>query len=53
MAKGSMDCGGSLGMAWFAGWLFALGYLDLGFWKGILGLLMWPYYIGVALAGTG
>lgn len=48
-----IDCGSSLGMAWFAGWLFSLGYLDLGFWKGILGILMWPYYIGVALAGAG
>lgn len=51
MAKTKAECGGSLGMAWFAGWLFSLGFLDLGFWKGLLGLLMWPYYIGVALAG--
>ena len=36
-----------LGMVWFAGWLFALGYLKLTFWKGLLALFVWPYYIGV------
>ena len=41
----------SFGMVWFAGWLFSLGYLDMGFFKGILAILIWPYYIGSALAG--
>lgn len=40
----------SLGMLWFMGWLFSLGFLGLGFWKGLLALLVWPYYIGVQLA---
>ncbi|WP_292023951.1 hypothetical protein [Maritimibacter sp. UBA3975] len=43
----------SLGMLWFAGWLFTLGYLQLGFFKGILALLLWPYYIGVDLGAGG
>ncbi len=47
----SVKCEVSFGMVWFAGWLFSLGYLDMGFFKGILSLLIWPYYIGVALAG--
>jgi hypothetical protein len=38
------------GMLWFGGWLFTIGYLHLSFWKGFLGLLLWPYYIGVGLA---
>ena len=41
----------SLGLAWFAGWLFSLGFLGLGFWKGLLALIVWPYYIGAALGG--
>ncbi len=40
----------SLGMIWFIGWLFTLGYLQLGFFKGLLALLLWPYYMGVAFA---
>jgi hypothetical protein len=35
-----------LGAAWFAGWLFTIGYLKLGFWMGLLGLIVWPYYLG-------
>jgi hypothetical protein len=36
----------SLGTLWFVGWLFTIGYLKLGFWWGLLGLIVWPYYIG-------
>jgi hypothetical protein len=36
------------GGLWFAGWLFTLGYLDLGFLKGLLAIVLWPYYLGVA-----
>lgn len=36
---------------WFAGWLFTLGYLHLPFfWKGVLAIILWPYYLGKALA---
>lgn len=38
-------------MLWFMGWLFTLGYLGLGFGKGLLALIVWPYYLGAALAG--
>ena len=37
------------GMLWFGGWLFTLGLLELHFWRGVLGLLIWPYYLGSAL----
>ena len=33
--------------AWFGGWLFTIGFLHLGFWKGVLALLVWPYFLGV------
>ncbi len=34
------------GGLWAIGWLFTIGYLDLKFWKGVLALFIWPYYIG-------
>jgi hypothetical protein len=39
----------SIGMLWVAGWLFTIGYLDLTFWKGVLAIAIWPYYIGASL----
>jgi hypothetical protein len=36
----------SLGAAWFAGWLFTIGYLKLDFLLGLLGLFIWPYFLG-------
>ena len=36
------------GMIWFAGWLFTIGFLQLTFWRGVLALIAWPYYLGVA-----
>jgi len=42
--------GGTLGGAfWFAGWLFTLGFAQLVWWKAILGLVVWPYYLAVYL----
>lgn len=38
--------GCSLGAFWFAGWLFSIGYLHLDFWMGLLGLVVWPYFMG-------
>lgn len=40
------------GLAWFAAWLFAIGYLRLSFGQGVLALLLWPYYLGRAFAGS-
>ena len=34
------------GLVWFIGWLFTIGYADLGFWKGLLGLFVWPWFLG-------
>jgi|GEM_PF-719228 len=39
----------SLGSLWLIGWLFTLGFLHLPFLKALLGLLVWPYFIGSAL----
>ncbi|MEL7491608.1 MAG: hypothetical protein AAGJ73_12890 [Pseudomonadota bacterium] len=39
-----------LGLFWFIGWLFSIGYLKLSFWKGVLALLVWPYFLGAEFA---
>ena len=38
------------GSLWFAGWLFTIGLLHLAFWKGVLAIVLWPYYIGAELS---
>lgn len=35
-----------LGLAWFVGWLFTVGFLSKGFWGGLLALIVWPYMLG-------
>lgn len=40
-----------MGILWIIGWLFTIGYLHLGFWHGVLAVVVWPYYIGESLAG--
>jgi hypothetical protein len=34
------------GTLWIMGWFFTIGYLQLSFWKGVLALVVWPYYLG-------
>ena len=41
---------GSTGILWAIGWLFTIGFLHLTFWKGVLAIIIWPYYIGVAIS---
>jgi hypothetical protein len=38
------------GSLWFAGWLFTIGFLHLTFWRGVLAIVLWPYYIGIMLS---
>ena len=35
------------GGLWCIGWLFTIGFLGLSFWKGVLAIIVWPYYLGV------
>ena len=40
-------CGPFIGPLWCIGWLFTIGFLKLPFfWKGVLALIIWPYYLG-------
>jgi hypothetical protein len=41
--------GATGGVLWFAGWLFTIGFVNLAWWKVILGLVVWPYFLGVDL----
>lgn len=38
------------GMFWIIGWLFTIGFVHLSFWKGVLALLIWPYYLGTTVS---
>jgi len=40
------------GGVWIIGWLFTIGFLKLAFWKGVLALLLWPYFLGLAFSLT-
>lgn len=37
------------GTLWFAGWLFTIGFAQLVWWKALLGVVVWPYFLGVAV----
>ena len=43
----------AIGMLWFAAWLFTIGFLHLSFWKALLALVVWPFYLGGAFAAAG
>lgn len=38
------------GALWVISWLFAIGLLHLAFWKAVLAIIIWPYYLGVAIS---
>jgi uncharacterized membrane protein len=42
-----------MGSVWFAAWLFTIGFLHLGFWKGVLAIVVWPYYLGLNFSSLG
>jgi hypothetical protein len=45
-----MKNGGSFaGAFWFAGWLFTIAYANLVWWKIILGIVVWPLFLGYAV----
>jgi hypothetical protein len=48
--KGST--GSSLaGMLWFVGWLFTIGFAKLVWWQIIVGVVVWPFFLGSAVIG--
>jgi len=46
----AMNKGANLGgIIWFLGWLFTIGFADLVWWKIILGIVVWPLFLGDAV----
>ena len=38
------------GTIWFIGWLFTIGFTNLIWWQIIVGIVIWPYFLGAALS---
>jgi hypothetical protein len=49
--KSNAAAGPAAGVIWFIGWLFTIGFVHLVWWKIILGIVVWPWFLGVHLAG--
>lgn len=41
--------GSSVGMLWLGGWLFTIAFAKPLWWKILLGLVVWPYFLGLAV----
>ncbi|MGZ3427995.1 MAG: hypothetical protein ACXVCV_15170 [Polyangia bacterium] len=40
---------GTAGLFWLAGWLFTIGFAKLIWWKALVGLIVWPYFLATAV----
>lgn len=40
--------GSNSGIFWLIGWMFTIAFAKLIWWQALIGLLIWPYYLGVA-----
>ncbi len=45
MHKGNAS-GSMAGVIWFIGWLFTISFAHLVGWKIILGIFVWPLFLG-------
>jgi hypothetical protein len=41
--------GSTGGILWTIGWLFTIAFAKLIWWQALVGLIVWPYYLGLAL----
>ena len=41
--------GATAGPIWLIGWLFTIGFTGAHFVKAVYAIVLWPYYLGVAL----
>ena len=37
------------GTIWFIGWLFTIGFAKLVWWKALLAVIAWPYFLGITV----
>jgi hypothetical protein len=43
------QAGSLAGVIWFGGWLFTIGFAHLVWWKILLGIIVWPIFLGNTL----
>ena len=43
-----VETGGLIGSIWFIGWLFTIAFAKLIWWQALLGIVIWPYFLGLA-----
>jgi hypothetical protein len=43
----SRSTSGLAGAIWFMGWLFTIGFAKLVWWQIIVGVVIWPYFLGL------
>jgi hypothetical protein len=48
MKKGNAS-GSLAGVVWIIGWLFTISFAHLVWWKIILGIVVWPLFLGQIL----
>jgi hypothetical protein len=46
MKNNAVVCGGFGAAFWLAGWLFTMAITNPVWWKAILGIIVWPFYLG-------
>jgi hypothetical protein len=46
--RGSASAGAG-GLLWFGGWLFTIGFAKLVWWKVMVGIVVWPYFLGLQI----
>jgi hypothetical protein len=44
--KGGGGSAGLAGVIWFIGWLFTWSFGSLVWWKILVGIIAWPYFLG-------
>lgn len=52
MSKTSPQTEVTMGITWFTLWIFTIAFAHLSFWQGAIGVVIWPYYLGDAIASA-
>lgn len=44
-----VQSGSTAGVFWFAGWMFTTAFAKLIWWKILLALVIWPWYLALTV----
>ena len=47
-SSGPIRVESGIGVFWFIGWLFTIAFAKLVWWQALLGVVVWPYFLGIA-----